>query len=127
MFMHSDTYYTPFHWLAYHNDAKSIEFLLGKLNHESIDDMIFMKLTKQFELTSLDIAGRVNATNALDKFLDYFKLHRETLCQLFLKEEIDNTNKVSKGIKSDFPRRTEEYEGQIQLKLFDVSIMTEQQ
>ena len=42
MFMHVDTFYTPFHWLAYHNDANSIEYLLSKLNHESIDDMIFM-------------------------------------------------------------------------------------
>ena len=42
MFMHVDTFYTPFHWLAYHNDAHSIEYLLSKLNHESIEDMIFM-------------------------------------------------------------------------------------
>lgn len=42
MFMHFDTLYTPFHWLAYHNDSKSVEYLLSKLNHECIEDMIFM-------------------------------------------------------------------------------------
>ena len=42
MFKHPDSWYTPFHWLAYDNDALSVDYLLTKLNHENIEDMIFM-------------------------------------------------------------------------------------
>ena len=42
MFKHPDSWYTPFHWLAYDNDALSVDYLLTKLDHESIEDMIFM-------------------------------------------------------------------------------------
>lgn len=60
-FIHPDTFYTPFHWLSYQNDALSIRFMLNTLLKYKVEHMPHMIQTKEYGLTALDIAGRINA------------------------------------------------------------------
>jgi len=41
-FIHPDTFYTPFHWLSYQNDALSIKFMLDTLQRYKVEEMPHM-------------------------------------------------------------------------------------
>ena len=52
--------------------------------------MPHMVQTKEYGLTALDIAGRINAQDAIDEYLEYFLDQREVLQKLFQKDDVVN-------------------------------------
>ena len=48
--------------------------------------------TKEYGLTALDIAGRINAQDAIDEYLEYFLEQRHVLQKLFQKNFDANKN-----------------------------------
>ena len=46
--------------------------MLSNLKKYKVEEMPHMVQTKDYGLTALDIAGRINAQDAIDEYLEYF-------------------------------------------------------
>ena len=67
--------YSPLHWLAYWNDFKSIEYLLGLFitNEETQLQMKHIISFNYQNETPVDVAGIMESKQSLQVFLNFFK------------------------------------------------------
>ena len=72
--MHTKTLYSTLHWLAFHNDYKSIEYILSKIKFEIEYErwVQIMRKTRFRKLTPICIAGKKGYKKVVDVFFKYF-------------------------------------------------------
>lgn len=75
-FVHEETKYTCLHWLAYHDDADSIAYIIDDIGkHIESDTKTFIKLmqrTKLHKMTPMCIAGSKEKNRSLIEFIKFF-------------------------------------------------------
>lgn len=75
-YVHERTLYTTLHWLAYHNDANSIIYIIRHIDANSQNKKLsFIKLMKRtfyHRLTPMGIAGSNDCNEALLMFIHFF-------------------------------------------------------
>ena len=88
--------YTPFHWLAFWNDHKSIDFLLNTLDVHCTGTFAKLMNMNESKLTALDLAGSHQAFESLFIMLHYFKTHFGILEKIFEVDKVSNQTKKNK-------------------------------
>ena len=75
-YVHERTRYTTLHWLAYHNDYNSINFIIRHIDANSQNKRkSFIKLmqrTTYHRLTPMCIAGSKECNESMQEFVNFF-------------------------------------------------------
>jgi len=78
--------YTPLHWLAYWNDAESIELILTHFHWMHIDkkpNIPDVMASDSLGMTPLDVAGKHGSREAANSILNFFANHFNYIHQIF--------------------------------------------
>lgn len=100
-YVHPDTGYSTLHWLAYWNDAESINTILSNIElHKESDEDVLRTLSAtdtdksgsfgSGDMTAITIAGERDNIKALKAYMDFFKRNVAVITELFGQYEHDS-------------------------------------
>jgi hypothetical protein len=122
-YLHEATLYSPLHWLAFHNDYKSCEYILSKIKFEIDYErwVEIMRKTRFRRLTPICIAGKKDYKKVIEVFFNFF-LENSYIIKAIFSDASHRKNNLTEEFAV---LRNEEYTEKIKLLKFSSDDLNE--